>query len=121
MARLTTPPAIVILGVGAQDTARRVQSLYDQLLSTMQTLGVDKDINQESVAVMEHASPGVETRGNPARMLILGGVLGLIAGVGLLLLVDRRVIGLGKRKCQRQKLESLVWGWGRRFLNSREA
>jgi cobalt-precorrin 5A hydrolase/precorrin-3B C17-methyltransferase len=29
MARLTTPPAIVILGVGAQDTARRVQSLYD--------------------------------------------------------------------------------------------
>ncbi|MFP3589793.1 cobalamin biosynthesis protein CbiG, partial [Paraburkholderia sp. SIMBA_055] len=29
MARLTAPPAIVILGVGAQDTARRVQSLYD--------------------------------------------------------------------------------------------
>lgn len=29
MARLTTPPAIVILGVGALDTARRVQSLYD--------------------------------------------------------------------------------------------
>ena len=29
MARLTAPPAIVILGVGALDTARRVQSLYD--------------------------------------------------------------------------------------------
>ncbi|MGT2474182.1 precorrin-3B C(17)-methyltransferase [Paraburkholderia terrae] len=29
MARLSAPPAIVILGVGAQDTARRVQSLYD--------------------------------------------------------------------------------------------
>lgn len=29
MARLTAPPAIVILGVGAQDTARRVQSLYE--------------------------------------------------------------------------------------------
>jgi cobalt-precorrin 5A hydrolase/precorrin-3B C17-methyltransferase len=29
MARLMTPPAIVILGVGARDTARRVQSLYD--------------------------------------------------------------------------------------------
>ncbi|BCF99464.1 precorrin-3B C(17)-methyltransferase [Paraburkholderia sp. PGU19] len=29
MARLTAPPAIVILGVGALETARRVQSLYD--------------------------------------------------------------------------------------------
>ncbi|MBP0592551.1 precorrin-3B C(17)-methyltransferase [Paraburkholderia sp. LEh10] len=29
MARMTTPPAIVILGVGAQATARRVQSLYE--------------------------------------------------------------------------------------------
>src|SRR5207247_597149 len=35
---------------------QRVQTLYDRLLAAMQTLGVDKDINQESVTVLERAS-----------------------------------------------------------------
>jgi capsular exopolysaccharide synthesis family protein len=68
---------------------KRTQDQYDRLLGAMQTLGVDKDINAESVTVLEKASPGRPARGNPAKGLIVAGVLGLLAGVGLLLLVDR--------------------------------
>src|SRR6266487_4447393 len=68
---------------------QRVQSQYDRLLGAMQTLGVDKDINAESVTVLEKASPGLPARGNPAKALIIAGVIGLLAGVGFLLLVDR--------------------------------
>lgn len=68
---------------------QRVQSLYDRLLGAMQTLGVDKDINAESVTVLERASPGMPARGNTVKSLIIAGVIGLLAGVGLLLLVDR--------------------------------
>jgi capsular exopolysaccharide synthesis family protein len=55
----------------------------------MQTLSVDKDINPESVAILERASRAMEVRPNHARSLIIGAVLGLLAGVGLLMLVDR--------------------------------
>ena len=68
---------------------QRVQDQYNRLLGAMQTLGVDKDINAESVTVLEKASPGLPARGNPAKALIIAGVMGLLAGVGFLLLVDR--------------------------------
>ena len=68
---------------------QRVQDQYNRLLGAMQTLGVDKDINAESVTVLEKASPGLPARGNPAKALIIAGVIGLLAGVGFLLLVDR--------------------------------
>jgi len=49
----------------------RAQALYDRLLGAMQTLGVDKDINAESVTVLEKASPGLPARGNTAKALII--------------------------------------------------
>ena len=68
---------------------QRVQNLYDRLLATMQTLGVDKDISPESVTVLERASLAKPARGDALRALIIAGVLGLVAGLGLLLLLDR--------------------------------
>jgi len=68
---------------------KRTQDQYDRLLGAMQTLGVDKDINAESVTVLEKASPGRPARGNTAKALIIAGIIGLLGGIGLLLLVDR--------------------------------
>lgn len=68
---------------------QRTQNLYDRLLATMQTLGVDKDISQESVAVMQRASPPIPSDTSLVKSLIIAAVLGLLAGVGVLLLVDR--------------------------------
>jgi capsular exopolysaccharide synthesis family protein len=68
---------------------QRVQSLQDRLLATMQTLGVDKDINPETVTVLERASPAREARASAAKTLIIAGLIGLLVGVGILLAVDR--------------------------------
>ena len=68
---------------------QRVQNLYDRLLATMQTLGVEKDINPESVTVLENASPAREARASAAKSLIIAGLIGLLVAVGILLAVDR--------------------------------
>ena len=56
---------------------QRIQALYDQLLATMQTLDVNKEISPESVEIMEKASPGFPDRANLWQKLGLGGLLGL--------------------------------------------
>lgn len=67
----------------------RVQGLYDRLLATVQSLGVDKDINPESVTILEKASAAEPARGDTVKKMILSGAIGLVAGLILLLLIDR--------------------------------
>jgi succinoglycan biosynthesis transport protein ExoP len=67
----------------------RVQTLYDQLLKTMQAVGVDKDITPESVTVLEKASPAIPDRLTLATSLLVSGLIGLALGIGLLILIDR--------------------------------
>lgn len=68
---------------------QRAQSLYDRLLAAMQTLGMDKDINQDSVAVLERASVARPGRPSLSKSLVIAGLVGLLAGIVLLLIVDR--------------------------------
>jgi len=68
---------------------QRIQGLYDRLLSTMQAVGVNKDISPESVTIMQPASPGYADIGNVPKSLLIAGLLGLAAGCGLLILLDR--------------------------------
>lgn len=68
---------------------QRLQGLYDRLSATMQTLGVDKDISPESVTVLERATPAREARPSAAKTLTIAGLIGLLAGLGILLAVDR--------------------------------
>lgn len=67
----------------------RVQGLYDQLLKTMQAVGVDKDITPESVTVLEKASPAITDRPTLIKSLLISGLIGLALGIGLLILIDR--------------------------------
>jgi capsular exopolysaccharide synthesis family protein len=67
----------------------RVQNLYEQLLKTMQAVGVDKDINPESVTLLERASAAQPDRPTLTKSLLVAGLIGLALGMGLLLLVDR--------------------------------
>jgi len=66
-----------------------VQNLRDNLQRAMQSLGVEKDINPDTVTPLERASVAVPARGNLVKSLIIGAVVGLIAGVVLLLGLDR--------------------------------
>lgn len=68
---------------------QRIQSLYDRLLATMQTIGVNKDISPESVNIMQPASPAYASVANIAKGLLTAAMLGLIIGLGILVLLDR--------------------------------
>ena len=69
--------------------AARVQSLYDQLLATLQTLDVNKEISPESVTIYEPATPGLPDKTLLQKGLWLAGALGLVLGVVILILLDR--------------------------------
>lgn len=72
-----------------QANKQRIQKLYDRLLATMQTLDLNKDISPESVTIMEDASVAEVSAGNLPKGFAVAGILGLMAGFGVLMLVDR--------------------------------
>jgi capsular exopolysaccharide synthesis family protein len=69
--------------------AARVQSLYDQLLATLQTLDVNKEISPESVTIYEPATDGLPDKTLFKKGMLLAGVLGLGLGLVILILLDR--------------------------------
>ena len=69
--------------------AARVQSLYDQLLATLQTLDVNKEISPESVTIYEPACDGFPDKTLLQKGLLLAGLLGLGLGIVILILLDR--------------------------------
>lgn len=66
-----------------------VQTLRDNLQRAMQSIGVEKEINPDTVTMLDRATPAIPARGSLVKALVIAAVLGLLAGMGLLLLVDR--------------------------------
>ena len=69
--------------------ADRVQGLYDQLLATLQTLDVNKEISPESVTIYQPAIDAYIDKTVFQKGMLLAGVLGLGLGLVILLLLDR--------------------------------
>jgi capsular exopolysaccharide synthesis family protein len=67
----------------------RLQSLYDQLLATMETLDVNKDINQESVTIYQPASDAFQDKPKMTKQLAVAGLIGFAFGIFILMLLDR--------------------------------
>jgi succinoglycan biosynthesis transport protein ExoP len=67
---------------------QRVQALYDRLLSTLQTLDVNKEISPESVTLLEPASPPFSDFRKPLRQLITAAVVALVLSIALVLFID---------------------------------
>ena len=68
---------------------QRLQSLYERLLNLLQTVDVNKNLDQEIVSVMERASPARLSRHTATKDLAQAAGAGLCAGLALILLVAR--------------------------------
>jgi capsular exopolysaccharide synthesis family protein len=66
----------------------RTQQLYEQLLKYMQTIGVDQNLAQEPVTVLEPARL-VPAGPNVPKALLLGAAAGLLAALTILLVIER--------------------------------
>ncbi len=67
----------------------RLQDLYNQLLATLQTVDVNKDIGQESVTIYQPASEAFVVNPEMSKKMFVAGLVGLALGLGILLLLNR--------------------------------
>jgi len=67
----------------------RLQDMHGRLLSTMQSLGVNKNLDHEVLSIMEHAGKAVSVRAGVLQRILTGLLFGLLAGMGILALLDR--------------------------------
>ncbi len=72
-----------------QGSVARTKELYDGLLSSIQNLDISKNIGQETIQVMQAASPAHKVPPKVLLNLALGLLMGFGVGAGLLVLLDR--------------------------------
>ena len=69
---------------------QRTQSVYDRLALLVQNVGISRDIDQESLAILEPASPAKRSYTSEKTGLVLAIVGGLAAGLGIVFLIAVR-------------------------------
>lgn len=67
----------------------RDRNQYDRLITTVQSVGVFKNVEQDRLSVLENASPAVETKTSLAKIIFGGMATGLFAGLAILFLIDK--------------------------------
>lgn len=67
----------------------RLQTVYDQMQANLQTLDVNKGIGQESVTILEPATPGEPVPPDTKKHLIMAGLIGLVLGIGILVFLNQ--------------------------------
>jgi capsular exopolysaccharide synthesis family protein len=67
----------------------RIQALYDSLLTTLETLDINKDISPESVTIYQPACEAFPDKTLIPKGLAIAGALGLVLGVVVLMLLER--------------------------------
>lgn len=68
---------------------QRLQGLYERLVSSVQNVDLSQNIDQEMISIMEHPGLAQPVRIGMNEMLLNGFLMGLVAGVGILFLLDR--------------------------------
>ncbi|MHC1765416.1 MAG: polysaccharide biosynthesis tyrosine autokinase [Verrucomicrobiia bacterium] len=68
----------------------RSQSLYDRLMMLLENVDITRNINQETLTVLEEASPAQRSFRREIAVVGMGAFLGLAAGLGLILLIEIR-------------------------------
>lgn len=67
----------------------RLKGLYEKLLASVQSVDVNRNIDQDVVTVMEYGTPPSVVRPDLGRSLLMGGLGGFAVGLGILLLIGK--------------------------------
>jgi capsular exopolysaccharide synthesis family protein len=68
----------------------RTQSLYDRLVTLLQNVDISRNIDQETLAILEPASPSKRSYSDEIRLLAMAGIGGLGLGLSLIALIGIR-------------------------------
>jgi capsular exopolysaccharide synthesis family protein len=69
---------------------QRIQNVYDRLVLLVQNVGISRNIEQEFLAILQHASPPIRSYVREQRGLALALVGGLAVGLGIVFLISVR-------------------------------
>jgi len=89
-----------------QQEIRRLQGFYERLASTVQSVDVSKNLEQDSFSVLDQASAATPVN-RKMKFLLLGLLLGLCLGLGVLYLIeqfDDRFATIGELRAQLSEL-----------------
>ncbi len=67
----------------------RLKALYERLLASVQSVDVNRNIDQDVVTVMEYGTTPAIVRPDLGRALLMGGLGGFAVGLGILLLIGK--------------------------------
>jgi capsular exopolysaccharide synthesis family protein len=67
----------------------REQTLYDQLASSIQSVDLNKSLDQENIVIMEAASNAMPVKPDLAKQMIIGGAVGFLIGLVIVYFVHR--------------------------------
>lgn len=73
-----------------KQNVQRNQSLYDHLSSLLQTVDIGRNIDQETLAILEPASPSKRSYSEAKRSVVQSVILGLGLGLGIVFLIAWR-------------------------------
>ncbi len=89
---------------------QRIQSVYDRLVMLVQNVGISRNIDQETLAILEPAAAAKRSYAMEIGQLALGGVGGLALGLGLIVLMMLRDDRLGSVAEVNAKLSQVIVG-----------
>lgn len=69
---------------------RRVESVYDRLVAMVQSVGISRNIDHETLAILETATSAIRSYSGEVKLVTMAIVGGLALGVGIVLLVAVR-------------------------------
>ena len=72
-----------------KENHQRKQTLYDQMQANLQTIDMNKGIGQESVTILEPATPAMPVPPDTRKHLVMAGLIGLVLGVGILVFINQ--------------------------------
>jgi succinoglycan biosynthesis transport protein ExoP len=72
-----------------KENHERLKTQYDQMQASLQMLDINKGIGQESVTLLEPASPAAPVDPQKLKHLLMAGLIGLVLGVGILVFINR--------------------------------
>jgi len=67
----------------------RLKGLYERLLGSVQSVDVNRNIDQDTVSIMEYGTQPSVVRPDLGRALLMGGLGGFAVGLGILLLIGK--------------------------------
>ena len=71
-----------------KENEKRLQTMFDQVQANLQTLDMNKGIGQESVSILEPASPSIPVPPDVQKHMVMAGLIGGVLGFGILLFIS---------------------------------